>query len=99
MSEQTIIKGDTRVDIRKPRMYKVIIHNDDYTTMDFVVEVIVKVFHKGVSEATKIMFDVHSKGQGVVGVYPYDIAVTKVVQVQHLARARSFPLKSSYEEE
>ena len=99
MSEQTIKKSDTRVDIRKPRMYKVIIHNDDYTTMDFVVEIIVRVFHKGVAEATRIMFDVHSKGKGVVGVYPYDIAITKVKAVECLAREKSFPLKSSCEEE
>lgn len=99
MSEKTIIKDKTNTSIKKPKMYKVIIHNDDYTTMDFVIEVIVKVFHKGVSEATKIMYDVHSKGKGIVGVYPFDIAATKVKQVETLARARNFPLKSSFEEE
>lgn len=99
MSEQTFFKEKINICIKKPRMYKVIIHNDDYTTMDFVIEVIMKVFHKGVSEATKIMFDVHSKGKGIVGLYPYDIAATKVKQVETMARARSFPLKSSFEEE
>jgi ATP-dependent Clp protease adaptor protein ClpS len=99
MSEQTIEKHDTKIDVRKPKMYKVIIHNDDYTTMEFVVEVIVKVFHKGVAEATKIMFDVHNKGRGIVGIYPYDIAITKVNQVMCLAKANNFPLKSSCEEE
>lgn len=99
MSEQTVIKNKTNISIRKPKMYKVMIHNDDYTTMEFVIEVIVKVFHKSVSEATKIMFDVHNKGKGIVGLYPYDIAATKVKQVDTMARARNFPLKSSFEEE
>jgi ATP-dependent Clp protease adaptor protein ClpS len=99
MSEQTFNKDKTTIDIKKPKMYKVIIHNDDYTTMDFVIEVIMKVFHKGASEATEIMFDVHSKGKGIIGLYPYDVAATKVKQVETMARARSFPLKSSFEEE
>jgi ATP-dependent Clp protease adaptor protein ClpS len=99
MSKQTILKDNTKVDIKKPKMYKVLIHNDNYTTMEFVIEVIVKIFHKGVAEATKIMFDVHNKGQGTVGMYPYDIAATKVLQVEAMAKARNYPLKSSYEEE
>lgn len=99
MSEKTIFKEKTKVRIERPKMYKVIIHNDDYTTMEFVIEVLVKVFHKEVSEATKIMFDVHNRGRGIVGIYPFDIAATKVQQVEKMARARSFPLKSSFEEE
>jgi ATP-dependent Clp protease adaptor protein ClpS len=99
MSEKTILEEKADLSIKKPKMYKVIIHNDDYTTMEFVIEVIVNVFHKEVSEATKIMFDVHSKGKGIVGIYPFDIAATKVKQVETMARTRSFPLKSSFEEE
>lgn len=82
-----------------PRMYKVILHNDDYTTMDFVVEVLMKIFHKSVKDANKIMIDVHKTGSGICGVYTLDIAVTKTLQVHDMARAREFPLKCSYEEE
>ena len=79
-------------------MFRVILHNDHYTTMDFVVEVLMKVFHKTASEAIKIMLDVHRKGAGVCGVYTYDIAVTKVAQVHQMAKKGEFPLKCSYEE-
>jgi len=80
-------------------MYKVVLHNDDYTTMDFVVEVLIIVFHKNVADATKIMLDVHKKGKGIVGFYTQDIAITKVKEVEQLAREREFPLKASIEEE
>lgn len=82
----------------EPRMFRVVLHNDHYTTMDFVVEVLMKVFHKTAAEAIKIMLDVHRKGAGICGVYIYDVAVTKVSQVHHMARKRQFPLKCSYEE-
>ena len=88
---------ENREDLKEPDMYKVVFHNDDYTTKDFVVEVITKVFHKPVIEATKIMLNVHKKGRGVVGVYTWDIAQTKAVQVHQLARAREFPLKCTVE--
>lgn len=84
--------------IEEPRMFRVILHNDHYTTMDFVVEVLMKVFHKTAAEAVKIMLDVHRIGAGVCGVYAYDIAVTKVSQVRHMAKKREFPLRCSYEE-
>ncbi len=79
--------------LKEPEMYKVILLNDHYTTMDFVVEIIRTIFHKSVGEATKIMMDVHKKGQGVVGTYPLDIASTKVWQVQEKAREKDFPLE------
>jgi ATP-dependent Clp protease adaptor protein ClpS len=82
----------------EPRMFRVILHNDHYTTMDFVVEVIMKVFHKTAAEAIKIMLDIHRKGAGACGVYVYDIAVTKVSQVHRMARKREYPLKCSCEE-
>lgn len=78
---------------KEPDLYKVILLNDHYTTMDFVVEVIINIFHKSAGEATKIMMDVHRKGQGIVGVYPLDIASTKVWQVQEKAREKDFPLE------
>jgi len=84
--------------LQEPRLFRVFLHNDDYTTMDFVVKVIVAVFHKPAAEATKIMLDVHKKGRGVVGVYTYDIAGTKISQVHEMARQSEFPLRASCEE-
>ncbi len=78
-------------------MYRVLLHNDDYTTMEFVVEVIMKVFKKPVMEANQIMMQVHKAGKGSVGVYTHDIAATKVQQVRELARQRDFPLKCTME--
>lgn len=90
---------DVETGLKEPEMYRVVLHNDHYTTMDFVVEVIVNVFHKPVIEATKIMMDVHQKGRGTVGVYPYDIASTKMIQVVQLAKQREFPLRCTIEKE
>lgn len=88
----------TEHELKTPRMFRVIIHNDDYTTMDFVVEILMSVFNKPAAEATLIMLDVHKKGQGVCGVYTYDIAMTKVSQVHQLAKTHEFPLHCSCEE-
>lgn len=90
------VKKDIKV--KKPRMYKVILHNDHYTTMDFVVEVLVTIFHKNIMEATELMLQVHRNGLGICGVYTYDIAQTKANQVHTLARQREFPLKCTVEE-
>jgi ATP-dependent Clp protease adaptor protein ClpS len=90
---------DVDEDVREPDMYRVILHNDHYTTMEFVVEVIVKIFHKPVVEATQIMLDVHRRGIGLVGTYPYDIAATKRAQVTSMARDREFPLKCTLEKD
>jgi ATP-dependent Clp protease adaptor protein ClpS len=78
---------------KEPSNFKVILLNDDYTSMDFVVEVIVGVFHKGAEEAEALMLDVHNKGRAVVGVYTKDIAETKIVEVGRLAAENDFPLK------
>jgi len=99
MSEKTITREDVQDEIKLPKMYKVVLLNDDYTTMDFVVDIIIKVFNKPAVEATKIMLDVHEKGKGIVGVYTYDIAITKIVKVEELARKREFPLKAIMEED
>lgn len=99
MSEKTVFKEETIIEYRRPKLYKVILLNDDYTTMEFVVEVLIAVFHKDPAEATKIMLDVHEKGKGIVGVYTYDIAKTKVAQVEQMARDREFPLMAVIEPE
>ncbi|MCX5838444.1 MAG: ATP-dependent Clp protease adapter ClpS [Deltaproteobacteria bacterium] len=97
---QDLPEGDVKNDqeIREPKMYRVLLHNDDYTTMDFVIEVLISIFHKPAADATRIMIDVHKKGNGICGVYTYDIAATRVVRVHQLARKREFPLKCSLEE-
>jgi ATP-dependent Clp protease adaptor protein ClpS len=86
-----------RVD--KPRLYKVLLHNDNYTTMDFVVSVLRTVFHKSAVTAVQIMLAVHRQGVGVAGVYTYEIAEDKVAKVTESARARQFPLLCTLEEE
>lgn len=99
MSEKTIVREENKTKIRKPKMYKVIMHNDDYTTMEFVIQVLTEVFKKGVIEATKIMYDVHKKGIGVAGIYTYDIAKTKLNRAMDMAEKSGFPFKLSMEEE
>ena len=84
---------------RHPSMYKVLLHNDDYTTMDFVVMVLETIFHKSAEEALLIMLNVHEKGVGVAGVYPRDVAETKVLLVYDLARKNEHPLKCTVEKE
>lgn len=88
---------DSEEDIVEPDMYRVLLHNDHYTTMEFVVEVLQTVFHKHLLEATKIMLDVHRKGIGIVGMYTLDIARTKTRQVELMAKAREFPLRCTFE--
>jgi ATP-dependent Clp protease adaptor protein ClpS len=95
----TELQDQQREQVKEPEMYKVILLNDDYTTMEFVVYVIRKVFHKSAAEATKIMMDVHKKGKGVVGVFPYDIARTKSSQVKKLAKEQQYPLECVIEKE
>ncbi len=84
--------------VREPAMYKVVLHNDDYTTMDFVVEILEQIFLKHPAEAYRVMMQVHTRGQGVCGLYPFEIAETKVAKVHELARGRGFPLRASIEE-
>lgn len=92
------IETSERIYLDQPKKYKVILHNDDYTPMDFVVDVLAQVFRKTETEATKIMLDVHKKGAGVCGIYSYEIAETKVELVHHLAETNEFPLKATMEE-
>ena len=96
--EQEIV-SDTNEDLQEPPMYKVLLLNDDYTTMDFVVEILMYVFHKSIETATQIMLNVHRDGKGLCGVYTFDVAETKVLTVEALARERGFPLKCAMEKE
>ena len=87
------------VQLDEPPLYRVLLLNDDYTTMDFVVEVLKYVFQKSEEDANQIMLNVHHKGFGVCGLYPFEIAETKVDMVDSLARERGFPLKCTMERE
>jgi len=84
--------------LKEPRDYMVILLNDNYTTREFVVEILKLIFHKNSEEATRIMLNVHHKGRGIVGVYAWDIACTKASQVHSLAKQYDFPLKCVVEE-
>ena len=89
----------TKQQTKKPELYKVLLLNDDYTTMDFVVEVLETIFNKAPAEAYRIMMAVHTQGKGLAGVYPFDIAETKVETVIDRAREHGFPLKATMEPE
>lgn len=89
----------TRQDTRQPDLYKVLLLNDDYTTMDFVVEVLESIFNKQPAEAFRIMMAVHTQGKGLCGVYPHEVAETKVESVIGLAREHGFPLRAAMEPE
>jgi len=89
---------ETKKKLKKPPLYKVLLHNDDYTTKEFVVQLLQYVFHKEHTAAVQIMLHVHKKGIGVAGVYTYEIAETKVALVENLARQHEYPLKCTMEE-
>lgn len=91
--------SQTRDETEEPPLYKVLLHNDDYTTMDFVVEILMLVFNKTPEEAVEIMLNVHQNGIGLCGVYTYEISETKVETVHALAREHGFPLKCTMEKE
>jgi ATP-dependent Clp protease adaptor protein ClpS len=91
--------SETRDETQEPPMYRVLLHNDDYTTMEFVVEILMYVFSKSPESAAKIMLNVHHKGIGVCGSYPHEIAETKVDTVHNLARESGYPLRCSMEQE
>lgn len=99
MSHKTETIEKPKVEFSKPRLYKVILHNDNYTTMEFVVEILMNVFHKNSLDAEKIMRDVHDTGKGIVGLYPYDLAYTSVLLVEQRAEEEGFPLKITMEAE
>lgn len=86
-------------EITEPPMYRVLLHNDDYTSMEFVVHVLMIVFHKSYEDATRIMLNVHRSGIGVCGVFTYEVAETKVDLVHKMAEENEFPLKCTMEKE
>ena len=90
---------DERPKVERPRRYVVVLHNDDYTTMEFVVHVLMKFFHLGETESTKIMLQVHHKGYGIVGTYTRDVAETKAAQVTDYAKEHGHPLRCTAEPE
>jgi ATP-dependent Clp protease adaptor protein ClpS len=78
---------------KEPEQFRVVLLNDHYTTMEFVVDILMVIFHKNIEDAYNIMLDVHKKGRGVVGIYTWDIASTKTEQVHAAAKANEFPLR------
>jgi ATP-dependent Clp protease adaptor protein ClpS len=97
--EQSSIRERQRTDLREPRRYKVTIYNDDFTTMEFVVMVLKVVFFKSDAEAETLMLQVHHSDKAVVGIYSYDIAVSKVNKATQMARNAGYPLRLTYEPE
>lgn len=91
-------KGIEKIKLKKPKKYNTIMFNDDFTTMEFVVFILVDIFKKSELEANKIMLDVHNKGRGIAGTYSYDIAMTKVNTALELAKGEDFPFKMTVEE-
>ena len=90
---------ESKTKLEKPKMYKVLLHNDDFTTMDFVVFILEYVFLRSEAEAVSIMLKVHTEGVGIAGTYPYDVAYMKSQKAMNLAKAREYPLLVTLEEE
>ncbi len=97
--EQSQLRERSRTNLKEPKRYKVIIHNDDFTTMDFVVMILTQVFFKSEEEATALMLQVHHSDKAVVGIYTYDIAVSKANKATNMAREQGFPLRLTVEPE
>lgn len=97
--EQSQIKERQRTNLKEPRRYKVVIYNDDFTMMDFVVMILVQVFLKTEEEAQELMLHVHHSDKAVVGIYSYDIAVSKAKKATNLAREHGYPLRLTVEPE
>jgi len=93
------VLSETASKLEKPKLYKVLLHNDDFTTMDFVVFILSHVFSRPEGESIAIMLQVHNEGVGVAGIYPYEIATMKADRATNLAKAREFPLLCTIEEE
>ena len=93
----TALVAEPKQKLKKPELYKVLVHNDDYTTMEFVVMVLKEIFHHPEPDAVQIMLHVHQHGIGVAGVFSYEIAETKVAKVTDMARENEFPLRCTME--
>ena len=94
--EESVLTEDT-TEIKEPRLYKVLLHNDDYTSMEFVIAILESVFHKTLNDATRIMLNVHHEGVGIAGIYTREICETKISVVHLLAKKNEFPLRCSME--
>jgi len=90
---------DLALELEEPQMFKVLLHNDDYTSMDFVVEILTGIFHKSHAQAEQIMLQIHEKGKAICGVYSFEIAQTKAQQVKQRAKQNEFPLLATIEED
>jgi ATP-dependent Clp protease adaptor protein ClpS len=97
--KQEDVLEEIKEKVTEPPMYKVLLHNDDYTTKAFVVEILTAIFNKSIEEATHLMWHIHRNGVGVCGVYPYELAETKINIVTKAARENGFPLKTTIEKE
>ena len=87
------------LELQEPQMFRVLLHNDDYTSMDFVVEVLMSIFHKTHPQSEQIMLQIHEKGKAICGVYSFEIAETKAQQVKQRAKQNEFPLLATIEED
>ena len=99
MSVQCQIKEHAKMKIKQPKHYRVIMHNDDFTSMEFVVEILIQIFRKAPPEAEHLMMRVHQSGRAAVGSYPYDLAVSKVAAAADRAKEEGFPFRMTIEEE
>ncbi len=93
------LEFDLALELEEPKMFRVLLHNDDYTSMDFVVDILVGIFHKTHAQAEQIMLQIHQKDKAICGVYSFEIAQTKVEQVKAKAKESKFPLLATFEEE
>lgn len=98
MSTATSEKTQEQIKVQVPKKYKVILHNDDKTTMDFVIYVLVNIFHKDPEEAEAVTMMIHIQGQGVAGIYSMEVAETKSIETVTLARDNGYPLLATFEE-
>ena len=103
MSSNSVQPGDTILEkrehkIQTPKLYRVVLLNDDYTTMDFVIKILEQVFQKGPAEAFRLMMQIHTQGSAICGIYTYEIAETKVDTIRNLAKTEGVPLQVKIEE-
>ena len=99
MATNTDLEIINEISLKHPKKYKVLLLNDDYTSMEFVIDILMSIFHKSYQEAEAIMLEVHKKDKGLCGIYTHEIAETKVMQVHKSARDNGFPLRAQMEEE
>lgn len=96
---ETDVLTESETKLEKPKLFKVLLHNDDFTTMEFVVFVLEYVFNRSTADAFAVMLKVHNDGVGIAGIYPYEVATMKAEKTMNLAKAREYPLLCTVEEE